>query len=76
MDWVFADGPAQKAVVYDNNHRQDFHAIVPNCISEELYWVEEEHQLYKKLQEERRLREDAACAKVSLHQITAEQLDW
>ena len=65
MDWVFADGPPQHAKVYDNNHRQDFHAIVPKCFPEELYWVEEEHQIYKKLQEERRLREEAIRAKVT-----------
>lgn len=75
LDWVFADGPPQKAIVYDNNYNQDFHAIVPKCISEELYWVEEEHQMYKKLQEERRLREEAIREKVSLHQITSELLD-
>ncbi|XP_062088414.1 starch synthase 3, chloroplastic/amyloplastic isoform X2 [Humulus lupulus] len=63
LDWVFADGPPQKAKVYDNNHRKDFHAIVPNSISEELYWVEEEYQIYKKLQEERRLREETKRAK-------------
>ena len=66
LDWVFADGPPQNAVLYDNNHRHDFHAIVPKSIPEELYWVEEEHQIYKKLQEERRLREEAIRAKVSL----------
>ncbi|KAI6704051.1 hypothetical protein NL676_013187 [Syzygium grande] len=63
LDWVFADGPPHNAVVYDNNHRQDFHAIVPNSITEELYWVEEEHQIYRKLQEDRRLREEAIRAK-------------
>ncbi|XP_056159768.1 starch synthase 3, chloroplastic/amyloplastic isoform X2 [Syzygium oleosum] len=63
LDWVFADGPPHNAVVYDNNHRQDFHAIVLNSIPEELYWVEEEHQIYRKLQEERRLREEAIRAK-------------
>ncbi|KAM1033523.1 hypothetical protein FF1_037005 [Malus domestica] len=63
LDWVFADGPPQNAVLYDNNHRHDFHAIVPKSIPEELYWVEEEHQIYKKLQEERRLREEAIRAK-------------
>ncbi|XP_057960630.1 starch synthase 3, chloroplastic/amyloplastic [Malania oleifera] len=63
LDWVFADGPPQNATLYDNNHLQDFHAIVPKCIPEELYWVEEEHQIYKKLQEERRLREEATRAK-------------
>ncbi|KAJ4828577.1 Soluble starch synthase 3, chloroplastic/amyloplastic [Turnera subulata] len=63
LDWVFADGPPQSAVVYDNNQRQDFHAIVPKGIPEELYWVEEEHKMFKKLQEERRLREEAIRAK-------------
>ncbi|PON43917.1 Starch synthase [Parasponia andersonii] len=63
LDWVFADGPPQNAKVYDNNHHQDFHAIVPKHISEEQYWVEEEHQIYNRLQEERRLREEAQRAK-------------
>ncbi|XP_004293290.1 PREDICTED: starch synthase 3, chloroplastic/amyloplastic [Fragaria vesca subsp. vesca] len=63
LDWVFADGPPQNATVYDNNHRHDFHAIVPKSIPEEQYWVEEEHQIYRKLQEERRLREEAIRAK-------------
>uniref|UniRef100_A0A5B6ZHH5 starch synthase n=1 Tax=Davidia involucrata TaxID=16924 RepID=A0A5B6ZHH5_DAVIN len=63
LDWVFADGPPQHAILYDNNHRQDFHAIVPKCIPEEQYWVEEEHQIYRKLQEERRLREEAIRVK-------------
>lgn len=63
LDWVFADGPPQIATLYDNNHLQDFHAIVPKCIPEELYWVEEEHQIFKKLQEERRLKEEAVRTK-------------
>ncbi|KAF3451724.1 hypothetical protein FNV43_RR07820 [Rhamnella rubrinervis] len=63
LNWVFADGPPRKAIVYDNNHNQDFHTIVPKCISEEPYWVEEERRMYKKLQEERRLREEAIRAK-------------
>ncbi|XP_024927563.3 starch synthase 3, chloroplastic/amyloplastic isoform X1 [Ziziphus jujuba] len=63
VDWVFADGPPQNAIVYDNNYKQDFHAIVPKSIPEELYWVEEEHRIYRKLQEERKLREDAIRAK-------------
>lgn len=63
LDWVFADGPPQKAAVYDNNHRQDFHAVVPKGIPEEMYWVEEEHQIFRKLQEERKLREEAVRAK-------------
>ncbi|XP_059438596.1 starch synthase 3, chloroplastic/amyloplastic [Corylus avellana] len=63
LDWVFADGPPQNAVVYDNNQRQDFHAIVPKGIPEELYWVEEEQEIFRKLQKERRLREEAVRAK-------------
>ncbi|XP_044496171.1 starch synthase 3, chloroplastic/amyloplastic-like [Mangifera indica] len=63
LDWVFADGPPQNANAYDNNGRLDFHAIVPKTVSEELYWAEEEHQTYRKLQEERRKREEAIRAK-------------
>ncbi|KAI3456459.1 hypothetical protein Pfo_013122 [Paulownia fortunei] len=63
LDWVFADGPPQQAIIFDNNRRQDFHAIVPKSIPEELYWVEEEQQIYKRLQAERRLREEAIRAK-------------
>ncbi|XVF27876.1 hypothetical protein REPUB_Repub14bG0147000 [Reevesia pubescens] len=63
LDWVFADGPPKVATIYDNNNYQDFHAIVPKSIPEELYWVEEEHQLFRKLQEERKLREEAMRAK-------------
>lgn len=68
LDWVLADGPPQNATLYDNNHRQDFHAIVPGNILGESHWVEEEHKMYKKLQEERRLREEAMRAEVSLPQ--------
>ncbi|PNY08300.1 soluble starch synthase 3 chloroplastic/amyloplastic-like [Trifolium pratense] len=63
LDWVFADGPPQNAVVYDNNHMQDFHAIVPMATPDAQYWVEEEELIYQKLQEERRLREEAIHAK-------------
>ncbi|GJN26406.1 hypothetical protein PR202_gb14333 [Eleusine coracana subsp. coracana] len=59
LDWVFADGPPGNATNYDNNGRQDFHAIVPNNISEDLLWVEEEHRIFRRLQQERREREDA-----------------
>jgi len=65
LDWVFADGPPQKAGVYDNNHKQDFHAIVPMGTPDEQYWVEEEQLIYRKFQEERRLRDEAIRAKVS-----------
>lgn len=65
LDWVFADGLPQQAIVYDNNDLRDFHAIVPKSIPGELYWVEEEKQIYRKLQAERRLREESIRAKVS-----------
>ncbi|CAH9141803.1 unnamed protein product [Cuscuta epithymum] len=64
LDWVVADGPPGNAMVYDNNGRKDFHGIVPEKIPEEAFWVEEEHQLYKRLQQERRLREEAVRAKI------------
>ncbi|XP_074328864.1 starch synthase 3, chloroplastic/amyloplastic [Apium graveolens] len=63
LDWVFADGPPQHALIYDNNHRHDFHAIVPARDPENKYWIEEENEIYKKLQEERTLREEAVRAK-------------
>ncbi|GAB2298877.1 Soluble starch synthase 3, chloroplastic/amyloplastic [Dionaea muscipula] len=63
LDWVFANGPPQKATVYDNNKRQDFHAVVPKRIADELCWVEQEQLIYRKLQEERRLREEVVRAK-------------
>ncbi|XP_020530099.1 starch synthase 3, chloroplastic/amyloplastic isoform X2 [Amborella trichopoda] len=63
LDWVFADGPPGSAGVYDNNDFQDFHAIVPRATPEGLYWAEEEHRIYRELQQERKLREDAKRAK-------------
>ncbi|CAL9751187.1 unnamed protein product [Musa acuminata subsp. burmannicoides] len=59
LDWVFADGPPGKAIVYDNNNLQDFHATVPKSIPVEVSWVEEENQIYRKLQEDRRSKEEA-----------------
>ncbi|XP_031486594.1 starch synthase 3, chloroplastic/amyloplastic [Nymphaea colorata] len=59
LDWVFTDGPPGHAKVYDNNKLQDFHAIVPQSIPEDRYWLEEEHQIYIKLQQERKLKEEA-----------------
>ncbi|KAG2574880.1 hypothetical protein PVAP13_7KG392600 [Panicum virgatum] len=59
LDWVFADGPPGNARNYDNNGRQDFHAIVPNNIPEDMFWVEEEHRIFRRLQQERREREHA-----------------
>ncbi|OIW18437.1 hypothetical protein TanjilG_13189 [Lupinus angustifolius] len=63
LDWVFADGPPHNAIVYDNNHRYDFHAILIKNIPDEEYWVWEEHVIYTKFREERRLREETICAK-------------
>lgn len=53
--------------MYDNNMYQDFHATVPNGMLEDLFWVEEEHRIYRKLQEERILKEKAAREKVNLN---------
>ncbi|CAO2043785.1 unnamed protein product [Urochloa humidicola] len=63
LDWVFADGPPGNATNYDNNGRQDFHAIVPNNIPEDMFWVEEEHRIFRRLQQERREREVAVRLK-------------
>lgn len=65
LDWVFADGPPESARVYDNNKSQDFHAIVPQSMPLESYWADEENELFEKLQDERRQREEALRAKVS-----------
>ncbi|KAG8043554.1 hypothetical protein GUJ93_ZPchr0458g22821 [Zizania palustris] len=59
LDWVFTDGPPGNAKNYDNNGRQDFHAVVPNNVSEDLFWVEEEHMIFRRLQQERKERENA-----------------
>ncbi|XP_006652851.1 starch synthase 3, chloroplastic/amyloplastic-like [Oryza brachyantha] len=66
LDWVFADGPPGNAKNYDNNGRQDFHAVVPNNISEDLLWVEEEHTIFRRLQKERKEREDADQRKAEI----------
>lgn len=66
LDWVFADGPPGNARIYDNNGRQDFHAIVPNNIPEDMFWVEEEHRIFRRLQQERREREDADRLKAEI----------
>lgn len=65
LDWVFADGPPQKANVYDNNNRQDFHAAVPQSVPEEQYWAEEEERIFQRLQDERRKMKEAVRAKVN-----------
>ncbi|KAF8090704.1 hypothetical protein N665_0469s0039 [Sinapis alba] len=64
IDWVFADGPPEGALLYDNNSRQDFHALVPLTTPEEVYWSEEEDLMFRKLQEERRLKEEAMRVKM------------
>nr|VDC65487.1 unnamed protein product [Brassica rapa] len=64
IDWVFADGPPEGAFLYDNNSRQDFHALVPLTTPEEVYWSEEEDLMFRKLQEERRLKEEAMRVKM------------
>jgi starch synthase len=46
LDWVFADGPPGNARNFDNNGRQDFHAILPNIKTEVEYWMEEEQRIY------------------------------
>ncbi|KAK7264474.1 hypothetical protein RJT34_32083 [Clitoria ternatea] len=64
LDWVFADGPPRHAIGYDNNHRQDFHAIVTKVIpDEEEYWVAVEQMIYKTFQKLRRSREETLRAK-------------
>ncbi|KAG9439234.1 hypothetical protein H6P81_019399 [Aristolochia fimbriata] len=63
LNWVFADGPPGAARMYDNNNSQDFHAIVVDATPEELFWAEEEQQIYQKLQKERKQREEALRAK-------------
>jgi len=59
LDWVFADGPPGNARSYDNNGRRDFHAILPNNMTEEGYWVQEEQNIYARLLQERREQEEA-----------------
>ncbi|RHN42386.1 putative starch synthase [Medicago truncatula] len=53
-----------KCSCVDNNHKLDFHAIVPLATPDAQYWVEEEQLIYQKLREERKLREEAIRAKV------------
>lgn len=65
LDWVFADGPPKQAVVYDNNHNQDFHALVPQSVPKEQHWVNEEQRLYDALEVERLFKEKETKAKVS-----------
>ncbi|KAG2582119.1 hypothetical protein PVAP13_6KG087300 [Panicum virgatum] len=63
LDWVFADGPPGNARNYDNNARQDFHAILLNNMTEEEYWAEEEQWTYTRLQQDRREREETSKRK-------------
>ncbi|KAI0507517.1 hypothetical protein KFK09_013642 [Dendrobium nobile] len=63
LDWVFADGPPLQTKVFDNNNYQDFHAAIRKGLSEEIYWLEEEDRIFRKLWEERRFKEEAARKK-------------
>jgi len=65
LDWVFANGPPGNASMYDNNNQKDFHTVVTEVIPDEETWIWEEERIYIKLQEKRRLREEAIRAKVS-----------
>lgn len=72
LDWVFADGPAGNARNYDNNGRQDFHAILlNNNVTEEGFWVQEEQNIYTRLLQERREKEETIKRKVSCNKIFA-----
>lgn len=62
---MFADGPPEAATLYDNNMYQDFHALVPRGVPNDLYWRDLEDGIYKMLQEEREGREEAARKKAS-----------
>ncbi|XP_068504356.1 starch synthase 3, chloroplastic/amyloplastic-like [Phaseolus vulgaris] len=65
LDWVFANGPPGNASEYDNNNHKDFHTIVTNKgMPNKETWISEEEKIYIKLQEKRRLREEAALVKV------------
>lgn len=66
LDWVFADGPPGNARNYDNNGKRDFHAVVSKSISEDFFWVEEEHRIFKRFQRERKEREDADRRKAEI----------
>uniref|UniRef100_A0A0C9RME5 starch synthase n=1 Tax=Wollemia nobilis TaxID=56998 RepID=A0A0C9RME5_9CONI len=74
LDWVFADGPPGNAKVYDNNNYQDFHAIVPKSIPKDLCWVEEEQQIFLRLQQERHEREEAARRKAEKIQCLKDEM--
>jgi len=51
--------------VYDNNNGKDFRALVNKSIPDEKTWIWEQERTYIKLQEQRRLREEALAVKVS-----------
>eukprot|EP00249_Psilotum_nudum_P022055 c28356_g1_i1 orf=2-3733(+) len=74
LNWVFADGPPGKAIVYDNNYYQDFHALVPNGVPDDFYWDEVEQQIFKKISKERHEREEAAQRKAKHTTWLKEQL--
>lgn len=74
LNWVLADGPPERAVVYDNNSYQDFHALVPRGVPNDLHWAEIEQQIFAQLQEERHKREEAVRRKVEHTAHLKEQL--
>ncbi|KAI5078701.1 hypothetical protein GOP47_0006372 [Adiantum capillus-veneris] len=63
LDWVLADGPMEAATLYDNNGYQDFHALVPRGVPNDLHWQEVEDCIFNMLQEEREKREEATLKK-------------
>ena len=62
---MLADGPPERATLYDNNAYQDFHAVVPKNVPNDFYWKELEEQIYRKFQDERETKEEAARNKAS-----------
>ncbi|KAL2641893.1 hypothetical protein R1flu_009480 [Riccia fluitans] len=65
LNWVFADGPPDSARVYDNNDYRDFHGIVAQTVTEDVYWAEFEKEEYERLQKERKARHEAAMKKAA-----------
>ncbi|KAG2407001.1 Soluble starch synthase [Vigna angularis] len=63
LDWVFANAPPRNASAYDNNNNKDFRALVSKVIPDEETWILEQERIYIKLQEQRRLKEEALAAK-------------
>ncbi|XP_047164111.1 starch synthase 3, chloroplastic/amyloplastic-like [Vigna umbellata] len=64
LDWVFANAPPRNASAYDNNNNKDFRALLSKVIPDEETWILEQERIYIKLQEQRRLKEEALAAKL------------